>query len=86
MTATPRIQLAELDPVWSRIRQEAEASIAGEPLLGGMVHSSVLHHPTFERALAYRIAMKLESPEMPALYRLRRRGSGDRRTARDQKR
>ena len=62
--AAPRIQLADLDPVWSRIRLEAEASVAGEPLLGGMVHSSVLHHPTFERALAYRIAMKLTSPEM----------------------
>src|SRR3712207_5771909 len=62
--ATPKLQLAELDPVWSRIRLEAEAAVAGEPLLGGMVHSSVLHHPTFERALAYRIAMKLSSPEM----------------------
>jgi serine O-acetyltransferase len=64
--AAPKIQLAEVDPVWSRIRLEAEAAIAGEPLLGGMVHSSVLHHPTFERALAYRIAMKLASEEMSA--------------------
>lgn len=62
--ANPRLQLADLDPVWSRIRLEAEAAIAGEPLLGGMIHSSVLHHTTFERALAYRIAMKLASPEM----------------------
>ncbi len=64
--AAPKVHLAEVDPVWSRIRHEAEAAVAGEPLLGGMVHSSVLHHPTFERALAYRIAMKLESAEMPA--------------------
>lgn len=62
--ASPKVQIAELDPVWSRIRLEAEAAIAQEPLLGGMVHSSVLHHPSFERALAYRIAMKLTSPEM----------------------
>jgi serine O-acetyltransferase len=62
--AAPKVQLAELDPVWSRIRLEAEAAISGEPLLGGLVHSSVLHHSSFERALAYRIAMKLTSPEM----------------------
>lgn len=62
--AAPRPHLAEIDPVWSRIRLEAEAAIAGEPLLGGLVHSSVLHHPSFERALAYRISMKLTSPEM----------------------
>ena len=60
----PRIQLAEIDPVWSRIRHEAEAAIADEPLLGGLIHSSVLHHSTFERALAFRIALKLTSLEM----------------------
>jgi serine O-acetyltransferase len=64
--AAPKVQLAEIDPVWSRIRLEAESAVATEPLLGGMVHSSVLHHPTFERALAYRIAMKLSSTEMSA--------------------
>jgi serine O-acetyltransferase len=62
--AAPKPHLAELDPVWSRIRLEAEAAIAGEPLLGGLVHSSVLHHGSFERALAFRISMKLTSPEM----------------------
>jgi serine O-acetyltransferase len=62
--AAPRPHLAELDPVWSRIRAEAEAVIAREPLLGGLVHASVLHHTTFERALAYRISMKLTSAEM----------------------
>jgi serine O-acetyltransferase len=34
--------------------------------LGGLVHSSILHHATFEAALAYRIALKLSSPEMSA--------------------
>ncbi len=62
--ANPRAYLADIDPVWSRIRLEAEAAIAQEPLLGGLVHSSVLHHPTFERALAFRIALKLTSLEM----------------------
>jgi serine O-acetyltransferase len=62
--AAPKVQLAEIDPVWSRIRHEAEDAIAVEPLLGGMVHSSVLHHSSFERALAYRMAMKLSSTEM----------------------
>ncbi|NAZ35512.1 serine O-acetyltransferase [Rubellimicrobium sp. CFH 75288] len=64
--ANPALQIAELDPVWSRIRHEAEAAHRAEPLLGGMIHSSVLHHPSFERALAFRIAMKLASEEMGA--------------------
>ncbi|WP_116133923.1 serine O-acetyltransferase [Tropicimonas sp. IMCC34043] len=57
-------QIATLDPVWGRITQEARVAVADEPLLGGLIHSSVLHHPTLERALAYRISMKLASSEM----------------------
>lgn len=61
----PRPRLATVDPVWSRIVEEAREAIASEPLLGGLVHSSVLHHATLERALAYRFSMKLASVEMP---------------------
>ncbi|RMH44564.1 MAG: serine O-acetyltransferase [Alphaproteobacteria bacterium] len=62
--AKTREQLLEVDPVWSRIRAEAAEAVEAEPLLGGLIHSSVLHHPTLERAIAYRIAMKLASGEM----------------------
>ncbi|MBT9244936.1 serine O-acetyltransferase [Gemmobacter fulvus] len=53
-----------LDPVWSRVCDEAVAAIGVEPLLGGLVHSSLLHHPTMERAMAYRFSLKLASGEM----------------------
>ena len=53
-----------LDPVWDRIKEDARSAIAGEPLIGGMVHSTVLHHKTLEHALAYRFAFKLSSSEM----------------------
>ncbi len=62
--AETRAQLAELDPVWSRIKSEAEAAVEKEPLLGGLIHSSILHHPTLERALSFRISLKLASGEM----------------------
>jgi serine O-acetyltransferase len=57
-------QVTSLDPVWNRITDEARDAIREEPLLGGLIHSSILHHPTMERALGYRIAMKLKSGEM----------------------
>jgi serine O-acetyltransferase len=38
--------------------------VQSEPLLGGLVHSSLLHHPSLERALAYRFSLKLASGEM----------------------
>lgn len=56
--------LSELDPVWSQVTSEAEAAIAQEPLLGGLIHSCILHHASLESALAFRMAQKLRSGEM----------------------
>ena len=58
--------LQSVDPVWGRIQAEASDLILAEPLMGGMVHSSILHHSTFRKALSYRISLKLSSEEMPA--------------------
>ena len=59
-----RAAITTVDPIWSQVRNEAEAAVRDEPLLGGLVHSNILHHDTFEAALAYRIALKLSSGEM----------------------
>lgn len=56
--------LSTVDPVWHRICEEAEGAVLAEPLMGGMIHASVLHHKSLEGALAYRLSMKLGSPEM----------------------
>ncbi len=60
-------QISRLDPVWTTIRQEAEAVARSEPLMAGLVHTGVLHHATLEKALSYRIAQKLASYEMSDL-------------------
>ncbi|GAA5079327.1 serine O-acetyltransferase [Roseibacterium beibuensis] len=62
--ARTRSHPMELDPVWRRITDEAEAAIASEPLLGGLVHACILHHASLEDALAYRLAQKLASGDM----------------------
>ena len=62
--AETRTKLANVDPVWSRICTEAEKAVAEEPLLGGMLHATILHHRTLEQALAYRLSQKLASGEM----------------------
>jgi serine O-acetyltransferase len=62
--SNPKPNIAEVDPVWSRIRVEAQSAILAEPLMGGLIHSGILHHQSFERALAYRMSLKLSSGEM----------------------
>lgn len=60
----PKINLAKVDPVWTRIRDEAELVAVVEPAMAALVHSAVLHHDTLEAALGYRIALKLASTEL----------------------
>jgi serine O-acetyltransferase len=62
--AETRSKVAAVDPVWRRVCDEGVEAIANEPLLGGLVHSGLLHHPSLERALAYRFSLKLTSGEM----------------------
>ncbi|MEM1233687.1 MAG: serine O-acetyltransferase [Pseudomonadota bacterium] len=57
-------KLTQIDPVWSRICAEGEEAVRDEPILGGLIHSSILHHRTMEHALAYRISLKLAAGEM----------------------
>ncbi len=59
-------KLSEIDPVWQQISDEARAAIATEPLLGGLLHGTILHHKSLERALSFRISEKLASAEMSA--------------------
>ncbi len=62
--AERRAKVVPVDPVWSHIREEAKAAVRDEPLLGGFIHSGILHHASLERALAYRFSLKLCSGEM----------------------
>ena len=62
--AEVKAKLASIDPVWSRVCDEAVEAIKAEPLLGGLIHSSLLHHARMEQALAYRFSLKLASGEM----------------------
>ncbi len=57
-------KMATIDPVWSKIRDEASDIIADEPSLASMVHSAVLSHKSLSCALAYRGAHKLASGEV----------------------
>lgn len=60
-------KLAEVDPLWSRIRAEAEEVTQTEPLMASLVHQGVLYHKTLESVLSFRLAQKLASPEMSEL-------------------
>jgi serine O-acetyltransferase len=54
----------KLDPVWERIRREADDAVRHEPALGGFIYSSILAHDSFEGALTHRLAQRLGNADL----------------------
>src|SRR5205814_2302846 len=57
-------RLDNVDPVWKRIRDEAEEVARREPELASFIYSSILHHDAFEQAVVHRIAERLDHPDV----------------------
>ncbi len=55
------------DPIWARIRREAQEGIQKEPLLASFLSSTILSHKTLEDVLSFHLAGKLESITLPAV-------------------
>jgi serine O-acetyltransferase len=55
-----------VDPVWTRIREEAETAIRQEPSLGGLMLTSLLNHETLEAAVVHRVASRLGHASVPS--------------------
>jgi serine O-acetyltransferase len=55
-----------VDPIWTRIRQEAEAAIRQEPSLGGLMLTSLLNHESLEAAVVHRVAARLGHASVPS--------------------
>ncbi|QFR32569.1 serine O-acetyltransferase [Ancylobacter sp. TS-1] len=58
--------LDKVDPVWSRIRGEAEAIVAKEPALASFIFSTVLYHASLEEAVGHRVSQRLDHVDMPS--------------------
>ena len=56
----------KLDPVWDRIRAEAEEAARSDPSLGGFIFGAVLNHDRFEDALCHRLAQRLGNADIDA--------------------
>lgn len=55
-----------VDPVWGRIREDAEAIVRAEPALATFVVTTILNHDSLDAAIIHRVASRLGHPAMPA--------------------
>jgi len=58
--------LEKLDPVWARLRAEAEEVVRCEPELATFIYSTILHHDTLEAAVIHRISERLDHSDVSA--------------------
>jgi len=62
--AVTREKIATCDPIWSALREQAEALAEREPALASFVHAAVLKHDRLENALSYHLAKKIGSEDL----------------------
>jgi serine O-acetyltransferase len=57
--------LDKVDPVWSRVRSEAEEVARREPELASFIYASILHHDRLEPAVVRRVTERLDHADVP---------------------
>jgi serine O-acetyltransferase len=57
--------LGKVDPVWARVRAEAEEVVRREPELATFIYSTILHHDTLEAAVIHRTSERLHHADVP---------------------
>src|SRR5271163_4833482 len=53
-------RLTAFDPIWDRVRGEAEDIVRREPELAAFIYSTVLHHDRLEDSVIHRLADRLD--------------------------
>ena len=53
-----------LDPIWQRVRAEAEDVVRAEPVLSSFIYATILSHKRMENAVIHRLVDRLHSPAM----------------------
>ncbi len=57
-------EVASHDPVWDRLRAEAQEAVEREPGLSGFLMENVLNHDRLEDAVIHRLADRLDHPAL----------------------
>ena len=54
----------KVDPIWSALREQAEAMTESEPELASFAHATILKHERLEQALSYHLAKKIGNEDL----------------------
>jgi len=60
------VGLGKSDPLFARVRVEAQQAVKRDPALGAFLMTAILNHDTLEHAVAHRVAERLAHPDLPS--------------------
>ena len=66
-TANSRLRRAPDTSLWEAMKNEAREKALHEPILGSYFHATILNHKSFQSALSFRIASRLDTPMLPTM-------------------
>ncbi len=66
-TANSRLKRAPNTSLWEAMQNEAREKAQQEPILGSYFHATILNHKSFQSALSFRIASRLDTPMLPTM-------------------
>lgn len=66
MSSTTQNTINQIN-IWREIQKEAEVNVRQEPILASFLHETILNHNTFQDALSFHLANKLDSPTLPSI-------------------
>jgi serine O-acetyltransferase len=65
--AAKLVGLGHNDPLFSRVRIEAQEAMSRDPALSSFLMTAILNHDTLEHAISHRVAERLSHPDLPGV-------------------
>ena len=56
----------QIDPVWDKIKNEAQAAVEQDPIVAGLIYDAILNHKSLEQSLSYYLAQRLDQAAVDA--------------------
>lgn len=55
-----------VDPVWQKIRLEAEEAVESDKVIAGLIYNAILNHDSLEQSLCYHLSQRLDHSDVDA--------------------
>ena len=65
--AAKLVGLGHNDPLFARVRIEAQEALSRDPALSSFLMTAILNHDTLEHAISHRVAERLSHPDLPGV-------------------